>query len=83
MKELSNKYGKDKPFEDDNIIEEITNMTYPSVGNFLKTHVEGKTPINYQEFFNKVGLRIEGWNLKPTINPTQSQLDLRNAWLKG
>ena len=83
MKELSNKYGKDKPFEDDNIIEEITNMTYPSVGNFLKTHVEGKTPIIYQEFFNKVGLRIVGWNLKPTINPTQSQLDIRNAWLKG
>ena len=83
MKELSLKYGKNKPFEDDTIIEEITAMTYPSIGNFLKTHVEGFTPINYQEFFDKVGLRIVGWNLKPSINPTQSQLDLRKAWLKG
>ncbi len=59
MKELSLKYGKNKPFEDDKLIEEITAMTYPSVGEFLKTHVEGKTPINYEEFFNKVGLAMK------------------------
>lgn len=58
MKELSNKYGKNKPFVDDNIIAEITAMTYPSVGEFLKTHVEGTTPINYDEFFSKVGLTM-------------------------
>ena len=56
MKELSNKYGKNKPFEDDNILEEIIAMTYPEIGNFLKTHVQGTTPINYEDFFNKVGL---------------------------
>lgn len=56
MKELSNKYGKNKPFEDDSLITEITQMTYPSVGEFLKTHVEGDTPINYDEFFEMVGL---------------------------
>ena len=51
MKELSAKYGKNKPFVDDNLIAEITAMTYPSVGEFLKTHVEGDVPINYNEFF--------------------------------
>ncbi len=56
MKELSNKYGVNKPFEDDKLIDEITAMTYPSIGKFLKTHVEGTTPIDYTEFFNKVGL---------------------------
>ncbi|QKX06422.1 PDZ domain-containing protein [Aquimarina sp. TRL1] len=56
MKELSLKYGKNKPFEDDKIIDEITEMTYPSVGEFLKTHVVGTTPIDYQKFFDKVGL---------------------------
>ncbi|WP_108840557.1 peptidase M61 [Aquimarina sp. Aq78] len=59
MKELSLKYGKNKPFNDDKIIEEITAMTYPAIGEFLKTHVVGKTPINYEEFFKKVGLSIE------------------------
>ena len=58
MKELSAKYGKNKPFEDDKIIEEITAMTYPSIGDFLKTHVVGQTPIDYNKFFEKVGLEI-------------------------
>jgi predicted metalloprotease with PDZ domain len=56
MKELSNKYGKNKPFEDDKIIEEITAMTYPSIGEFFKTYVEGDVPINYDKFFDMVGL---------------------------
>lgn len=58
MKELSAKYGKNKPFEDDNIIAEITAMTYPSVGEFLKTHVEGDVPIDYFKFFDMVGLKL-------------------------
>ena len=56
MKELSVKYGKEKPFDDDSIIEEITAMTYPSIGEFLNTHVVGTTPIDYTVFFDKVGL---------------------------
>lgn len=59
MKELSEKYGKEQPFEDDKLIAEITQMTYPSVGEFLQTHVVGDTPINYEEFFEKVGLYYE------------------------
>jgi predicted metalloprotease with PDZ domain len=58
MKELSVKYGKDKPFDDDKIIAEITEMTYPSIGNFLNTHVVGDVPINYNEFFEMVGLTM-------------------------
>ena len=59
MKELSAKYGKNKPFEDDNLIREISMMTYPSVSQFLETHVVGTTPINYNDFFKKVGLTLE------------------------
>ncbi|RCW92631.1 M61 family metallopeptidase [Winogradskyella arenosi] len=56
MKELSAEYGKNKPFDDDKIIAEITAMTYPSVGEFLNTHVQGDVPINYNAFFEMVGL---------------------------
>ena len=31
-------------------------MTYPSVGTFFDKHLTGNTPINYSEFFNKVGV---------------------------
>ncbi|RAJ12024.1 M61 family metallopeptidase [Olleya aquimaris] len=64
MKELSNKYGKNKPFEDDKLIEEITAMTYPSVGEFLNTHVVGGTPIDYSKFFEKVGLTMDSGRVK-------------------
>jgi predicted metalloprotease with PDZ domain len=58
MKELSLKYGKHKPFEDDKIIDEIVALTYPSVRDFFESHVIGDTPINYNDFFEKVGLEI-------------------------
>lgn len=58
MKELSNKYGKNKPFDDDKIIDEIVAMTYPSLRDFFDNHVIGTTPINYSEFFEKVGLEM-------------------------
>ena len=56
MKELSAKYGKEKPFKDDELINEISKMTYPSVTEFITTHVQGDLPINYNDFFSMVGL---------------------------
>lgn len=35
MKELSKKYGRETPFEDDALMDEIIAMTYPEVGVFL------------------------------------------------
>lgn len=64
MKELSTKYGKNKPFEDDNLIHEISTMTYPSVANFLNTHVIGTTPIDYNVFFEKAGLKVGKQKIK-------------------
>ena len=58
MKELSLKYGKNKPFEDDKILDEIVAMSYPSLREFFDTHVVGNTPIDYDTFFEKVGLHV-------------------------
>ncbi|MBR9846634.1 MAG: peptidase M61 [Algicola sp.] len=59
MKELSNKYGVEKPFEDETLIEEITKMTYPAIGEFLNTHIVEGIPIDYGAFLEKVGLTFE------------------------
>ena len=59
MKELSEKYGVDQPFEDDKIIDEIVSMTYPSVGRFFTDHVIGDTPIDYEQYFEKAGLSFQ------------------------
>ena len=58
MKELTEKYGSESPFEDDALIEEIVTMTYPEIGEFLETHVIGTTPIDYATYLNKVGLEL-------------------------
>ena len=59
MKKLAERYGKEKPFKDENLIDEIVALTYPEVRDFFTTHIEGTTPINYNEYLSKVGL-IEG-----------------------
>ncbi|OBX24015.1 MULTISPECIES: M61 family metallopeptidase [Bizionia] len=58
MKELSMKYGKNKPFDDDKIMDEIVAMTYPTLRTFFDDHVIGDVPIDYNVFFEKVGIEI-------------------------
>ena len=58
MKALSNKYGAHKPFLDSELISEVTNLTFPEVGEFLNTHVVGTTPINYSDYFKRVGVQF-------------------------
>ncbi|WP_342155945.1 M61 family metallopeptidase [Joostella sp. CR20] len=59
MKQLSIEYGEDKPFKDNELFDKIVAITYPEVGTFLNTYVVGDTPINYEDFFQKVGLSFE------------------------
>lgn len=59
MKELSKKYGSETPFEDDQLIDEIVEMTYPEIKSFFDDHVIGNVPIDYGTYLAKVGLRME------------------------
>jgi len=56
MKKLNAKYGKDKPFNDDELIPTIVELTYPEIQNFFDQYVTGQTPIPYDEFFAKAGI---------------------------
>jgi predicted metalloprotease with PDZ domain len=67
MQKLSAEYGETKPFNDDELFSKIESLTYPEVGVFLKTYVEGTTPINYDEFFAKVG--VGKGKMKVPMNP--------------
>jgi predicted metalloprotease with PDZ domain len=56
MQKLSNEYGVSKAFNDDELFAKITELTYPEVGDFLKTYVSGSTPIPYYAYLAKVGV---------------------------
>ncbi len=60
MKKLGEKYGKDKPFNDEELIPTIVELTYPEIQDFFDTYVTGNTPIPYYEFFEKAGLEEKG-----------------------
>jgi predicted metalloprotease with PDZ domain len=54
--DLSKKYGKDRAFEDEALFDEIEKMTYPEIGNFLRTYVGGTEPLPFKEVFDDVGV---------------------------
>jgi predicted metalloprotease with PDZ domain len=56
MQKLSQEYGATKAFNDDDLFAIITKLTYPEVGEFLKTYVSGSTPIPYEFYLAKAGL---------------------------
>ncbi len=58
MKNLSQKYGNNTPFDDSELIDVVTKLTYPEVGDFLKTHIIEGTPINYDTYLEKAGLQF-------------------------
>lgn len=59
MGELAAKYNENTPFEDAELIGEITAMTYPEVGEFFSKHVQGREPIPYDDYLKKTGLKME------------------------
>ncbi len=64
MKKLSGKYGKDKPFDDDELISTIVSLTYPEIQVFFDTYVTGDTPIPYDQFLEKVGVSMENTDIE-------------------
>lgn len=66
MKNLSQKYGKDRPFEDDELIPQIVDITYPEIGDFFSSYVTGENPIPYEQFLEKVGLEMRGDTIPTT-----------------
>ena len=42
MQDLSNEFGSNKPFNDEDLFATITRITYPQIGEFLNTYVAGR-----------------------------------------
>ncbi|MFT4739159.1 MAG: putative metalloprotease with PDZ domain [Cyclobacteriaceae bacterium] len=55
LQKLSAKYGPDVSFDDAQLINEITEMTYPEIGVFFKNHVVGSQPLPLEEVLKLAG----------------------------
>jgi predicted metalloprotease with PDZ domain len=70
MLDLSEKYGKNKAFDDDKLFAEITAMTFPEIGEFFERYVKGTgalpvdttasgnrvEPLPFEEVFEDLGI---------------------------
>lgn len=58
MRELGEKFGQQKAFEDNALFDIIAEMTYPEIRTFFKLYVEGSNSLPYQKFFNYAGIEM-------------------------
>lgn len=59
INKLSEKYGKDRPFRDEDLFGEIEILTTPKVREFLDMYVGGPNRIPYEDIFSKVGFEVK------------------------
>jgi predicted metalloprotease with PDZ domain len=69
--DLGVKFGKDKYFNDDELFDEITKLTFPEVREFFKTYVESSNAIPYDKFFSLAGVTY-----KSTQSPSLGNVGL-------
>jgi predicted metalloprotease with PDZ domain len=53
--ELGNKYGPDRSFNDAELFDIITEMTYPAIREFFAKYVEGPNKLPYKQFLSYAG----------------------------
>lgn len=56
IKSLSKKYGKDKAFKDSELFGVITELTNPSIGEFLNRYVAGTEKLPFKEYLDYAGI---------------------------
>lgn len=56
--DLGKKFGKSKAFQDEQLFDEITKLTYPEIGEFLKRYVGGPEKLPYEEILGLVGVNF-------------------------
>jgi predicted metalloprotease with PDZ domain len=56
MLALSEKFGKNKAFKDDELFAEIIRLTYPQIGDFFNRYVKGTELLPLEDVLNAVGV---------------------------
>jgi predicted metalloprotease with PDZ domain len=82
--DLLDKYGKDKPFRDDALFEEIYTLSgFPELKVFVEKHIAGTDPLPLKETLHKVGFMYDEDTGKITEEATltDQQKLLRKQWI--
>jgi len=55
--DLLDRYGKDKPFPEDEFFKIFVDLTYPEVEQFINNYIKGTRPLPYEEYMAKLGFK--------------------------
>ena len=84
VSDLMNKYGKDKPFNDDDLFKDIYEITgYSEIKSFIKNYIDGAQELPLKEELKKVGfdLNNETGKISEIIPLSEDQHFLRRQWI--
>jgi predicted metalloprotease with PDZ domain len=55
MLKLKEKYGPSRPFDDEQLVNDIVAMSYPEIRAYFDDHVIGSRPLPLKEYFTRIG----------------------------
>lgn len=58
LSKLSERYGKNNPFDDDQLFEVIGELSFPEIEEYLERYVGGNESLPYEEIFAKAGVEF-------------------------
>jgi predicted metalloprotease with PDZ domain len=74
MQDLSARYGKQLGFKDEELFEEIGNLTYPEIEKFLQIYVSGNQPLPLEQIFSSIGV-----DFQPVVETKDSLITMGNV----
>ncbi|EJL71851.1 M61 family metallopeptidase [Chryseobacterium populi] len=83
IRKLSQRFGENKPFKDDKLIDELVTVTgYPQVKDFYNKYIAGNQPTPYAEYLNQVGVEMTKKDTPPIFwfikDPNQTGYNDKN-----
>ncbi|MDQ0064478.1 M61 family metallopeptidase [Chryseobacterium lathyri] len=83
IRKLSQRFGENKPFKDDKLIDELVTVTgYPQVKDFYNKYIAGNQPTPYIEYLNMVGVEAKKQDTPPLFwfikDPNQTGYNDKN-----
>jgi len=83
IRKLSQRFGENKPFKDDKLIDELVTVTgYPQVKDFYNKYIAGNQPTPYIQYLNMVGVEAKKQDTPPLFwfikDPNQTGYNEKN-----
>ncbi|MCS3528696.1 peptidase M61 [Chryseobacterium sp. JUb7] len=83
IRKLSQRFGENKPFKDDKLIDELVTVTgYPQIKDFYTKYIAGNQPTPYADYLNQVGVEIKKQETPPIFwfvkDPSQTGYNEKN-----